>query len=123
MNPVRRILLIEDDPDQSSLYTDVLVARGYAVTLAPRGERAMACLRQEVFDLALVDWHLPGLPGDQVVARIKAQHPGVAVILFSNFPGVEEIAMACGADAGLVKGTDIQTLRATIADLLAARQG
>ena len=58
-----RILLVEDDPLSQELLKGVLESQGYCVETAADGFAAVAMLRRQRYDLALVDYHLPDLDG------------------------------------------------------------
>ena len=115
------ILLIEDDPDQASLFHDVLALVGYEVATAEDADAAISLMRETAFDLLLVDCDLPGMKGNAFICQVKAETPGVCALLYSNHANIEQTAAACGADAWIRKTDDIFRLRAIIAELLAAR--
>ena len=113
-----RILLVEDDPEQATLFAQVLILKGYDIETAPDTEAALACLRDRKFDLVLLDWDLPGMKGDAFIYLLKVEHPELKTMLFSNHADIEEAARASGADAWMVKSEGIFHLREVIADLL-----
>ncbi len=115
-----KILLVEDDPDQAKLFETVLTMTGYEVVTAPSVQAAIAVTRERAFDLALVDWDLPGIAGDAYILLVKVEFPQVKTLLFSNHPDVEEAARACGADAWMLKTEGIQRLRNIVVELLQA---
>ena len=68
---MRRALVVEDDPDIVELLTHYLSADGFAVDTAGDGRRALAMLRQDAYDLLLLDLQLPGLDGLAVCAEVR----------------------------------------------------
>ncbi len=116
----KRILLIEDDPDQASLFQNVLALVGYEVRTAEDAETAIPMLGESAFDLVLVDCDLPGMKGDAFICLVKTQFPGVCTLLYSNHANIEQTAIACGADGWIRKTDDIFRLRALVAALLTA---
>jgi CheY-like chemotaxis protein len=54
---------------------EALSEHGYEVDVARDGESALQRLRQKPYDLALCDWKMPGLNGQQVYERIRASNP------------------------------------------------
>lgn len=82
MNPAE-ILLIEDDPGAGLALQKVLRAEGYSVTLVPRGDEGLARAQNGAFDLVLTDFKLPGLNGLELLARLRATHPKLPVILMT----------------------------------------
>ncbi|MHB0937760.1 MAG: response regulator [Armatimonadota bacterium] len=114
----QRILLVEDDPEQANLFARVLTMKGYDVVATLDSEAALARLREDAFDLVLLDWDLPGIKGDAFIYLLKVEHPEVKTMLFSNHSDIGEAARASGADAWMVKSDGIVRLREIIAELL-----
>lgn len=118
MSSQQRILLVEDDPDQAALFAQIMTLAGFQVTTAFDAESALEQQAQSPFDLLLVDWDLPGMKGDTLIATVKAQYPLSKTVLFSNHTHVNEAAATCHADAWFRKNNDIFLLRQMITDLL-----
>jgi DNA-binding response OmpR family regulator len=57
------ILVIEDDEGVQALLYELLTDEGYTVLLADSGEEGLVIVTYDVVDLAIIDLHLPGLPG------------------------------------------------------------
>ena len=113
-----KILQVEDDPEQATLFTQVLTLSGYAVASVADAEAAQVLLAGEPFALLLADWDLgAGMSGDTLIALAKVQYPDLKTILFSNHPQVNEIAAACGADAAFRKIEGIMKLRQLVKDV------
>ena len=114
----RKILLVEDDREQAYLFVSVLGLSGYDVVTELNAEAALARLAEDGFDLVLVDWDLPGMMGDALIAEVKTRHPGVKTVLFSNHANIEPVARAVGADAWMLKIEGIVRLREIIKELV-----
>ncbi|MEZ5829392.1 MAG: response regulator [Hyphomicrobiales bacterium] len=74
----RRVLVAEDSPITQDLLKLLLNQRGHEVDVAADGEQALAALRQQRYDVALLDFHLPKLDGLQVATIIRSEageHP------------------------------------------------
>jgi two-component system, NarL family, invasion response regulator UvrY len=59
------------------------LAAQWEITEAGTGFQALECLRQKPFELAIVDLSMPGMPGLELIRRIKADWPKVAVLVLS----------------------------------------
>ena len=59
------------------------IAAGWVIKEAGTGFQAMDCLRHERFHLAIVDLSMPGMSGLDLIQRIKADYPSVAVLVLS----------------------------------------
>jgi len=71
----KKVLVIDDEEPILHMMRDALTGQGYQVDLATNGEAALHQLQQRSYDLALCDWKMPGLNGQQVYERVRASHP------------------------------------------------
>lgn len=76
---MKTITVIEDDIYISNLLQEALSAEGYAVLRAYSGTEALLLLEKQRPDLILLDLMLPGLPGEELLSRLK----GIPVIIVS----------------------------------------
>jgi DNA-binding NtrC family response regulator len=81
--PLKRLLVVEDDPDQCRALQHRLELYGYAVSCAEDGEAAMAMLQVHPFDGVLLDLNLPHVSGLEVLAHTRDTFPALPVILMS----------------------------------------
>jgi DNA-binding NtrC family response regulator len=65
------ILVVDDTPQNVKLLGDLLAVKGYAVTTAPDGRKALELLRARKFDLVLLDVMMPGPDGFEVCERLQ----------------------------------------------------
>lgn len=85
---MKTILLIDDDLHIGNVIEEMLQKEGYQVLRAFSGTEALLVLKTEIPDLILLDLMLPGLCGEEVLARIKA----IPVIILSAKVDVEHKA-------------------------------
>ena len=62
---------MEDEPPLAELIRYNLEAEGYRVTVAPDGEQAEVLIAEDSFDLAVLDWKLPGISGLELCRRLR----------------------------------------------------
>jgi len=107
-----KILIADDDPMQRELLAGFLRQRGHDVCEANDGTEALAVFAREPIQLALLDHRMPGLTGDEVLARLKAINPLVRAILITAYGEVEMAVrvMKLGADDFLEKPVDLSQL-------------
>jgi len=66
----KNILLVEDDEFLHELYLDLLKSAGYAVTGAKDGATAYEKIKENTWDLVLLDVMLPGIDGFQILDKL-----------------------------------------------------
>ena len=68
----KRILVVEDQPDNRQIIRDMLAPTDYEITEAENGEEALAAIAKQRPDLILMDIQLPIMDGYTATSRIKA---------------------------------------------------
>jgi len=117
------ILYIEDNLTNVKLIEGVLSHRtDVSLISAMTGALGMDLARQHAPDMILLDLHLPDIPGDQVLARLrrdpKTRAIPVVILSADATPGQIERLKAAGADEYLAKPIDVPTFLGLIAGLL-----
>ncbi|OGY47626.1 MAG: hypothetical protein A2840_01240 [Candidatus Buchananbacteria bacterium RIFCSPHIGHO2_01_FULL_47_11b] len=112
---MKNILVVEDDPDLSSLMEKKLTDEGFAVTVAQTGQEALDAIAARKPDFVLLDILLPDIDGLTVLNEIanKPETKNLPVIILSNLAdqGSFEQASAVGNYEYLVKAkTDLNDL-------------
>jgi DNA-binding NtrC family response regulator len=103
-----RILIVEDDEVFLRPLQRTLEVAGYEVLAVPSGEDAIDLLKRDDVELVLTDRRLPGIDGVELVRRIKAEHPDLAVVAMTAYGTIGSAveAMRVGAEDYLVKPFD-----------------
>jgi len=80
--PRIKVLIAEDEEHLGSILEQFLAGRGYQVTVTRDGATALAALRREAFDVALLDIVMPEMDGLEVLRHIREEpnHPEVIII-------------------------------------------
>jgi len=93
LNPKRStVLIVEDNPDDAFIETKALQTFGIkAIYHANTAEDAIAFLKRETCDAALIDYTLPGINGLQLVERVREMQPDLRIILVTG-AGSERVA-------------------------------
>jgi two-component system KDP operon response regulator KdpE len=92
-----RILVVDDEPQIRRVLRAGLSAQGYLVSDARSGEEALLKIREERFDLILLDVNMPGMGGLEACRQIRAVSE--AAILMLTVRNAEQDKVA-GLDAG-----------------------
>lgn len=64
-------LIVEDEPEAGEIFIAALNVAGYDSVLITDGTEAVAWLQDKIPQLIVLDLHLPGLPGPEILAQIK----------------------------------------------------
>lgn len=83
MNKKASLLLVEDDVNLSFVTRDNLEEHGYRVAWAADGEQAMALLREQQFDLCILDVMLPLMDGFTLAQKLRETNKEIPVIFLS----------------------------------------
>lgn len=111
----RTVVIAEDDRDLAEVFKDTLELCGFAVVVAPDGERALALLDRVQPAAVLTDMMMPVMDGLELLRRIQARPaPRPAVIAMSALKPYLAEARKLGAVATLHKPFDFEVLEATV---------
>ena len=118
------ILVVDDDPEIVTMLSTRLTKRGYKVSTASDGHKAIETAKRERPDVVLLDVMMPGKSGWEVARALK-QDPvtqGVKIVMVSAIgEKTNEItAPIYGADAHVDKPFEFEALEKVIAKLLEA---
>lgn len=112
------ILVVEDNPMNMELTTDVLEAAGFVVQQAFTAEEGLAQARKEPPALILMDVSLPTMDGLTATGILKGDptlaHVPVVALTAHAMSGDRERALAAGCDGYLSKPIDTRTLADTV---------
>ena len=116
MNNTYKIMIVEDDVSISDLLKEALEAEGYAVSRAYSGTEALMLLEKEQPDLVLLDLMLPGLPGEELLPKLK----GILTIIMSAKTDIDNKVKLLydGASDYITKPFVISELLARVSALL-----
>lgn len=107
INNIPTILIIEDDPVLSKMYSEKFKFEGFNVVTASNGEDGLNMALHEKVDMILLDLMLPRLSGSELLAKLRLDPKGksVKVIALTNLAEAEEKnkIMSLGALGYLIK--------------------
>jgi CheY-like chemotaxis protein len=119
---VALILIVEGDPDQRRIYTELLYYNGFDVVGAASAFEMIAAINNQRPDLILMDIHLADSDGAELTHFLKSS-PSTAkipVVAFSGYPVAEARALLAGAVAFLKKPVAADLLVRTLTNNLEA---
>ncbi|HKT84013.1 MAG TPA: response regulator transcription factor [Solirubrobacterales bacterium] len=116
LSSLMRLLVAEDDPALRDVLSRGLRDHGYQVDAAENGDDAVDLLRFNEYDVAIIDWRMPGRSGVDVVTWLRARELPMAVLMLTarDTPADRVQGLDAGADDYLVKPFDFAELLARI---------
>jgi two-component system response regulator HydG len=120
---MRPKILIADDEPSLRLMLRANLKADYDVFEVEDGLQAVMAVRQQFFDLVLMDIRMPGLDGLDALVQIKQISPGIVVFLMTAYESLEtaRTAVQRGASDYISKPVDVEELKAKINRLLEYR--
>jgi two-component system, OmpR family, response regulator MprA len=113
----KRILLVDDDPGARESIKLLLSIDRHQVIEAAAGAEAIELARNQPFDLAILDYFMPEMQGNQVAVRLKAIAPALPILMITAY--LEKLIDSnLAVNAVLGKPFAIEELRRTLARLL-----
>ncbi|SRR5712691_4846333 len=92
MSPsLARILVVDDEAPAREMLSEYFASQGYTVDEAASGQDALAAIRRARPDLVLLDVHMPGIDGVEVLRRIRELDDALTVIMIT---ADRDVAMA-----------------------------
>ncbi len=81
--PRKRLLLVEDTASLAALYAQQLGSSGYHVDAAADGATARSLLDANSYSVMLLDLGLPDIAGIDLLRQVRAQFPGISVVIIT----------------------------------------
>jgi len=121
---MKKILVAEDEPTLREGIATAFRDRGWQVEEAADGEAAIARLEQEVYDVLVTDYKMPGSSGLEVVKRCKMLNESTVALMMTAFGTVESAvdAMKAGTFDYVLKPFDLEELEMKVERALEHRR-
>jgi DNA-binding response OmpR family regulator len=116
-----RIGVVDDDEATIAFITQVLSGKGHVCKTYKRSADIIPALRDDTFDLLILDWNMPGLSGIDIIAWARDKiSPCPPIIMLTSRSDKEDIASAlnAGADDFIVKPESAIVIAARVEALL-----
>ncbi len=120
-----RVLIVDDNEASRQIFSEMLASFELDVRVAANGLEALKQLKQSAdkpFDVVLMDWHMPGMNGDEVIRHIHASvaqpQPKIIMVTAYGREDVMNLADQAGVDGFLIKPVTPSTLLDAILSVL-----
>ncbi len=81
----RKILIVDDNPNMSTLLSDILEIFDYEGCHAEDGSEALERLRSDSYELVFTDLRMPRMDGFDLLKAIKHEHPRMPVVVVTGY--------------------------------------
>ena len=101
-----RCAVLDDDKAQTELVAKLLADAGHNCEVFHQGRTLINRLRQDTFDLLIIDWNMPGMSGIEVLETVRqGQHSNLPILMITSRADDEDVVkgLAAGADDYIVK--------------------
>ena len=121
---IGKILVVDDEVELQNSLVESLTSQGYETSGLTSGERALAALRTEVFDVVLADMMMPGMDGITLVREALQVDPNLVCIVMTGQATIKNAvdSMNVGAFDYMLKPFRLQTLLPLITRAMNVRQ-
>lgn len=119
---MEKVLCVDDDLSLLRLYQDELSEEGYKVILAKDGKEALAKFEKEKPQVVVMDIRMPVMDGIETLTAMMGKDPQVPVILNTAYPQYRDNFMTWGAEAYVIKSSDLTELKQKIREVLNKRK-
>ncbi|MFQ5611656.1 MAG: response regulator transcription factor [Anaerolineae bacterium] len=118
-----KVLIVDDEATLRYFLRLELEGKGYDVTEAENGEKALEFIKANPFDVALVDLRMAGVDGLEVMRQLHQQSPQTKVIILTAYASLSSAIEALRHDAHdyVIKPFDTEELLASVADAIASQ--
>lgn len=120
-----RVLLVEDDSDLQTSLAEILREAGYAVDVSGDGIEGLFYGQEYPLDLAIIDLGLPGLPGLDLIRKLREQERQFPILILTARADWQDKVegLEAGADDYLTKPFHPEELKARVGALLRRSAG
>jgi FixJ family two-component response regulator len=119
-DPIATVGILDDEPEMRKALQRLLASRGFGVREFASGTEFLSSAETANLDCLLLDLHMPGLNGFDVLEAFQSRHIGMPVVVITahDEPGTAERVRTFGASAYLKKPIDRDDLLTAIRQVI-----
>lgn len=124
MLAANKILIIDDEPNICETLSTILKRAGYITSVALNAQEGLRQIKNQNFQLVLLDINMPLVSGMQILPEIKRYLPGLLVMILTGYGSSEihENALRLGVNGFLHKPIEPSILLTKIKDTITGKQ-
>jgi diguanylate cyclase (GGDEF)-like protein len=89
-----KVLIVDDEQETLDLIAEYLNGRGFDATTSMSGEQAISLIQNELFHIAIIDLHLPGMTGSELLKSLKKVRSDIQAIMITGYGTIRD-AVEC----------------------------
>lgn len=121
---MKKILIVEDDSTINTLLREIFEQQSFLVTSAFSGTEALLLIRQQTFDIVLLDLMLPGMTGEAFLEEVQDIQQTPVIVVSAKSEVMDKVsALRIGADDFITKPFAKEELLARVEVQLRKKQG
>jgi two-component system, OmpR family, response regulator CpxR len=111
MNPIN-VILVDDEEEYVTTLSERIQMRGFNSHIAHDGEQALKMIRENFYNVMVLDLRMPGIDGMTVLKAVKKTHPDIQVVMITGHGGDldRKAALDNGAFAYMEKPVELEVL-------------
>lgn len=116
-----KILIVEDEQHQRELYAMELEDEGYDVDQASNGKEGVDKVKNNKYDLVVMDIRMPEMDGIEALGKILSRDKKIPIVIYTAYSNYKSNFMTWTADAYVTKSSNLDELKGKIKEILTSR--
>lgn len=119
-----RILVVDDELLIRDLLYDFFTTQGWDIVVAEGGQKAIDYLKNQQFDIVLIDLKMPDIDGMDLTGRIRSLYGDLPVIIMTGYPSLDTAleALRFKVDDYIIKPFNVNQLYKTVKKVVELRR-